>query len=1065
MPDSPSALARRILLRPLLWALVGVAVVAFGVSALFRIPVEVLPRFDFPQVAVVAHQPGATATELETLVARPIEGQVLAIPNLVSVRSVMGDGTLEIDARFRQTTNAQEDLLAVNSAIDRARGRLPPGVEPLAQIMGNAINEVVDYSVEIPSTVAPAEVERSLRASVVPALRALDGVQLVELYGAGDAAIWVQPDLDALRHHGVPITAIVAAIRSQVLLAPGGYVTAGHQDVLIEARSLPVHIADLERIPVPSPSGPIPLASLARIVRSPVPTHNAVMLDGRPGLALTIFKQPGASTVPVTKEVAKTLAETAHELPPGAHWVVTYDQGHLVHVVGTDLGRNLALGGVLAILVLFWVLGAGRGIWLLAFSIPMSLLLGIAALYEAGQSLNLMTLGALTIAVGLLADDAIIVLESIYHRWESGDGHWLGVWNGVKDIAAPDATGTFTTVAIFIPLLFVGGLAGLFFIPFALAMALSLLASLVVSLVFIPLGLGFLRATQHTRLTLAARALNWVRAKNEHAFVWVSRHPVWSVGACVVALVASAAGLALVNVSFLPLPNEGVLLESYTLPPGTSLVDTEAAVQAMTRRIEEDPAVAHVWARIGSSSRTAYTEPAYAGEVEIPLKPNTDVNSLDQIGARIEKLSRAPGIQVGLNTPTLERVGESLSGLPQPFVIHVFGSSIPKLRELANDVANRLRQVPELTDIFNNDGYPITQLDLTPRPDALATLHLTPADLYAQLEPLLAGKIVAEVPQGNVPLALYVRVADAPYKTIAELRRLPIRVGDGGSAHPAGLHPADSAGLHPADPGWLHPAHPERSRRTSGFATADDQGWTPLGELAKLDLVTTPNQIRHLEGARALDIFALPSGAPTSAISAAKDALAGIKRPPGYRITFGGLYPELERAALGVGIAAVAAFVLMLGILILQFEGLLVPGLLLLEIPLAFTGGAAALVLSGVGLNAVGLVAFLTLIGIGLNHEIVLLTRTRRNEAAGMPVEEAVREAIHVRFRPIVLTTLTAVLGMLPTALGWGQGAAPEQGLAVVLLGGILWSAVLSTNLIPALYLNRRKKQLARGRR
>jgi cobalt-zinc-cadmium resistance protein CzcA len=485
-----------------------------------------------------------------------------------------------------------------------------------------------------------------------------------------------------------------------------------------------------------------------------------------------------------------------------------------------------------------------------------------------------------------------------------------------------------------------------------------------------------------------------------------------------VLLLLSLAGLALVPVNFLPLPNEGVLLESFTLPPGSSLVDTEAVVRTITQHLQADPDVAHVFARIGSSANTAYTEPAYAGEIQISLKPGVNVNSLDAIGRRVLRESQMTGVQSALDTPTVERVGESLSGLPQPFVIHLFGSQIGELRALADQVAARLRPIPALADIFNNDGYPVTQLQMQPRPEALAAYHLTPAQLYAQINPLLNGEVVAKVPEGNVPLDIYVRLGDAPQKSLHELGQLPIRT----------------------------------------------DGWTPLGQLAELNLVNTPNQIRHIGGARALDILATPTGPLGSTITAAKNALAGLKLPPGYRWTFGGLYPELEQAALGLGLAALAAFVLMVGILILQFDGLLVPGLLLLEIPLAVMGGAIALIVSGVGLNAIGLVAFLTLIGIGLNHGIVLLYRARSNEAAGMPVEEAVKEAIHVRFRPIVLTTLTAALGMLPTAVGWGQGAAPEQGLAVVILGGVLWSAIRSTNLIPALYLHWRRKQIAKGK-
>ncbi|MBU6409391.1 MAG: efflux RND transporter permease subunit, partial [Verrucomicrobia bacterium] len=487
-------IVRNLFLRPLVWVLILAGLIGCGIDAFWRIPVEVLPRFNFPQISVITHESGATAGELETLIAWPLEGQILALPNLAGVRSVMGNGTVETDVRFQEGTDAQADLQAVNSAIDRARGQLPAEAQPWAEIMGNAINEVADYTGQVPADVPPAQVERDALANVVPALRAIPGVQRVLLYGTGDEVLWVQPDLAALHRYRVPVTAIVQAIKDQVLLAPGGYVTMGHQDALIEARNLPVHIKDLAAIPVSGTNGPIPLGSLARIVRSPMPTHNAVTLDGRPAIALTIFKQPDASTVPVTRAVQATLNSTLNQLPSGVHWVRIYDQGRLVQIVGVDLGRNLIIGGALAVAVLLWVLGAGRGIWVLACSIPLSLLMAIAGLYFAGQTLNLMTLGALTVAVGLLADDAIIVLESIYHCWEKGDDHWPGIWRGLKAIAIPDVTGTLTTVAVFVPLLFVGGLAGLFFIPFALAMTLALLASLLISLVLIPLGVGFLNA-------------------------------------------------------------------------------------------------------------------------------------------------------------------------------------------------------------------------------------------------------------------------------------------------------------------------------------------------------------------------------------------------------------------------------------------------------------------------------------------------------------------------------------------------------------------------------------------
>jgi cobalt-zinc-cadmium resistance protein CzcA len=394
-----------------------------------------------------------------------------------------------------------------------------------------------------------------------------------------------------------------------------------------------------------------------------------------------------------------------------------------------------------------------------------------------------------------------------------------------------------------------------------------------------------------------------------------------------------------------------------------------------------------------------------------------NASSLDKIGKQILDASKLPAVQTVIGTPTLERVGETLSGLPQPFVIDVYGDSIEALQSLSTEVTRRLAGVSDLSDVFNNDGYPITELRITPNPDGLALHDITPAQLFSQLHILLAGQTVATIPEGNGHLDVFVRLADPTHLSIEQLNQLPIMAN----------------------------------------------GWVALGQVADVRMATGPNVIRHLNGLRAVEILATPTAPLGQVISASKQALSTLSLPTGYEVKFGGLYPQLERAAINVGVAAVVALALMLGILTLQFDGLLVPGLLLLQMPLAFSGGAIALALSGVGLNAIGLIAFLTLIGVSLNHGIVLLQLVKRNEAQGLSVVDAVRDAVEVRFRPILLTVLTASLGLLPTALGFGKGAAPEQGLAIVTLGGLVWSGLLSTNLLPALYVYRRERQLQKA--
>ncbi|HEX7325964.1 MAG TPA: efflux RND transporter permease subunit, partial [Rhodanobacteraceae bacterium] len=687
--------------------------------------------------------------------------------------------------------------------------------------------------------------------------------------------------------------------------------------------------------------------------------------------------------------------------------VTVYRQAHLVSLIGRDLTRDMVIGGVLAILLLVWLLGRQHGVWVLALSIPMSVLFAIGGLYASGHTLNLLTLGALSLAVGLLVDDGIIVLEAIEYRWEGGLIGWAGVRAGVADIAMADVTGTLSTIATYVPLLAIGGLAGLFMRPFALAMSLALLASLLVSLTLIPLVLS--RRTRVGRAPASGqRFLGWVTLGNHRLLDLTLRRPRISLAGAGVLFIFSIGALALVPVNFLPLPNEGVLLDSFTLAPGSSLGESITTVDRMSARLRTDPAVAHVFARIGSAADTTYTEPAFAGEIQIVLKPDVSTNSLSDLAAHLVKVAAQPGVVQSVDTPTIERLGESLSGLPQPFEVTLFGNRIATLRHLSQKITRRLRSVPGLSGIFNEDAYPITGLRITPHPAVLRSVGLTPAALATQLGLLLHGRVLATLPNGASSLNLYLRQAGAPYLDITQLGREPIHT---------------------------------------------PQGWVPLSRLASLKLRAQPNQLEHFNGARALAILATPLRPLGSVEANARAALRGLHLPSGYRISFGGMYPALIHSAESLGLAIVAALLLMFGIVALQFGGWRLPLILLLQVPLAFTGASFALAISGVGLNVTGLIGLLTVAGINLNHGIVLLTYVRQHEKNGMAPADAVRRAVQERLRPILLTALTASLGMLPLALGLGTGAEPEQGLAIVVLGGVLWSSMLSTNLLPALYL------------
>ena len=992
---------------PFIWILFYSVMILLGLFALHKIPTEVLPKFDFPQISVVVRQPGATAQEMENMIIKPLEGQFLSLPGVQTVRSNIGSGSAEIDIRFNQNTKDTSDLQLIRSAISKVSADLPQGVNPKAQIMGNSINEVADYGLLVNKKSSLLKAQVDIKTKIIPLLRAIPGVQKVDLFGQGPDSFWIQPNLKAMYQYGVTLQDISHAIRQRVVIGPDGYITLGHQDIMIQTSSLPNSSIDLGKTLVESKKGKIPLSAIATIKHLPIPTHNAVLLDRKPSIIIAVFKQSGTSTLNVTQAVAKVLKSHTQELPKDTKWVKIYSQGHLVKLIGTDLSRDLLIGGLLAIAVLFIILGAGKHVLILAITIPLSLLLAVAGLYWSGNTLNLLTFGALTIAIGLLVDDSIIVFESIYHSWEEGYTGIEGVIKGLKAIAAPDISGTLTTVAAFAPLLFVGGLAGLFFAPFSLAMILALFASLLISLTLIPLSMEFLQKRKISSFKIGSNIIDYLRRQNEKLLKFALAKPRLSLFLTIVIFILSLVFVAFKSVNFLPLPNEGVLLESFALPPGTSLKQTKTVVEEITKKIQADPIVAHTYARIGSASDTFYTEPSSSGEIEIVLKSSVNVNDLNTLSQHFLKMSKTPGVQLDIGTPTIERLGESLSGLPQPFVLRLFGPDISTLRKLSKKITEKLRHINALSDVFNNDGYPVTQIRLQPLLLNMQTYDISPKELQKKLGVLLGGKIITQIPHNNHYIDVFIRMKKVHNLSMQNLKNLPIHT---------------------------------------------KKGWIPLKRLAKINFIISPNKIRHFNGARELDITAFPTTSLSSAVNDAKKAINSLKLPSGYYITFGGLLPQLKNALFLISIAAIIALIIILAILVIQFEKLLIPFILLIQIPLAFTGGALALGISGVGLNAIGIIGFFTLIGISLNHGIVLLDYVKQYEKEGMKKIDAIYEGVRVRFRPIFLTVITAILGMLPTALGLGKGAAPEQSLAIVIMGGIFWSALLSTNLLPALY-------------
>ena len=1000
----------RLYRRPIVFV-IGVVVLAItGLSSMGRLPIDLFPDLNYPLVNVITHTPAGAARDVEQLITRPIENAMLGLNDLQRVRSVSAPGFSQVTIEFRWGVDVIQARQIVASRLSQALGSLPPGVRPEIENIGTSLAMVSTYSV---SGDDPVALRGWAQYQLAPRLESLAGVAHVLVMGGGRESFRIDLDPDKLVAHRVSPVRVIEAIGDENVLDTGGRLDQHGRELLIRTDGLIRDVKTLRGVVVQrgEDGRPVTLGEVARVYRGPLPERYRVTANRHPAVVFTIQKQPGASTMAVSREVDRILQDI--KPPGGARIGKFYDQAEIIGLAYRNMRNNLLIGALLAVVTLLWVMGRDRTTWIVAVTLPMAVLGSFALMDLFGLGFNLMTLAALTVAIGLIADDSVIVLENIDRHRAMGKPPMRATLDGLREIVAPDLAGTLTVLAAFAPLLLVTGLAGRLFRPFGLTFSFMLVLSFVFSVALVPVAAAhWLRPFEKiktARQSLGARLIAHLGRLNDRALVRLLRHPVVTIAVALTLLVGSMGLLTLNPVRFMPLLDEDSLLVSYELAPGTSLTESDRFGDEIESRFLALAAVESVFRRTGSPEDSFYLEGPEQGELVVRLRASAGV-SAGAVRAQLEEtLASYPGVLDRVGDPTTEKIDESFSGLPALFGVTVFSTDLKTLYAAAGKVENAVSATPGFANVINNTKVPIDQIVVRIDRAACAELRVEAKTVADTVHIAMEGFSADETLLDQKPMRFFVRYANESRNAPDAIKRLLVRTPDGRSI--------------------------------------------PLARLAHVTQEHGYPTIEHQHGVRSLTMSAEIQGNPLAAIHRLDRAIAALNLDPGVQVGYAGEYKQLLITGSQTLWALLGAALLVYGVVAFQLGGLLDPLIVLVKLPIDFLGAAIALAIMRQPLDVTLPLGLITLVGVSVNNAIVLLTFTRNFRRDGLDAAEAVQRAVSLRFRPMLLTHITTLLALVPAAIGLGRGPQLLQPLGVMLFGGLTAGTLLTLTLLPVIYV------------
>jgi HAE1 family hydrophobic/amphiphilic exporter-1 len=1019
-----SWLARLSLANRGLVALVALVITAFGAFAIPSLKQQLFPSLEFPAAFVAASYPGASPDIVEQQVTEPIEEAVQGLPGLSRVSSTTREGSATVQVEFEFGTNLTDSVNRLQTNLNRIDAQLPPNVDPF--VFAGSTDDLPAIVLAASSTEDERTFAAKLDRSVLPELQGIDGVRDATVTGARELTVVITPDPATLAAAGADPTAIPALLRANGIATPAGTLTQGDTALTVQVGKPLASLDDLRNLYLAGPR-PVRLGDIATVDQQLAAPTSLTRTNGKPSLGLSITAKPDGNAVEISHQVRERLPELTRMLGGDAALTVIFDQAPFIEKSIEGLTTEGLLGLLMAVLVILVFLLSVRSTLVTAVSIPLSVVVALLALWSGDLSLNLLTLGALTIAVGRVVDDSIVVLENIKRHLGYGEARRDAIISAVREVAGAVTASTLTTVAVFAPIALVGGFVGQLFAPFAITVTVALLASLLVSLTVIPvLAYWFLKPPKGTDPEAVRRQAEQREQRNllQRAYLpvirFATRRRLTTLLIGVIVFVGTIGLAGRLETNFIDQSGATTLSVTQEMPIGTNLAATDAAAKRVESIVAETAGVADYQVTVGGGGFLGFLGGGQSNEASfsITLDDNVDAQAVEN-----DLRGKLAGLG-GAGELTVAPGGGGPGGASADQLQVIVQAADPDvLRQASEQVRQAMADTPDVTEVTTDLATSAPRVEISVDRAAAARAGLT----ETQIGPVI-GQVFRGSPLGQVTL---------------DGRQQDVILRFGGAA------PADVKAI-----GALRLPAP------GGTVTVDS--------VADVSTVDAPVAISRIDGDRSARVTGKATGSNLGATTAALTTrLDDLTLPAGASYTIAGVSADQAEAFRDLGLALLAAIAIVFLIMAATFRSLAQPLILLVSIPFAATGAIGLLLATGTPLGVPALIGMLMLVGIVVTNAIVLMDLINQYREAGMSVQEAVIEGGRRRLRPILMTAVATIFALLPMAFGLtGDGGFISQPLAIVVIGGLISSTLLTLVLVPTLYtmVERRKERRAARR-
>lgn len=997
--------------QPVFITMVMVAVLVVGGLFFNSMGLDLFPDISLPVVAVQTVYPGASPEEVESLVSKPIEEALGSLNRLSSIRSTSTDSMSLVIAEFDMEYSSKAAAEDVRERLATVRPTLPGDIrEPTVTRFDPASAPILSFAIADRSgRLSPDELRTLAEKSIKPRIERVPGVAAVGLVGGLEREVHIDLDLSRLRAHNLSVQQVMGAVKGENLSLPGGRLGDGSTEDLLRTTGEFRSIEEIGLVQLLRPQlAPVYLRDISTISKGYKDQRTMSRVDGSDSVVASVQKQSGTNTVQVADAVKRELQAIESERPDLA-LAVAADQSVFTREATNDLLISLVVGGLLAAAIVFLFFRDLRNTLVTVAGLPVILLGTFGAMYVLGFSINMITLMALALSIGMLIDDAIVVRENIFRHMEGGEDPRAAASRGTAEIALAVVATTFSVVAVFGPIAFTTGIAGKLFREFGLTVVLAVLISLFEAFTLAPMlsAYFFKRVDPEKRGSRSRRGsvYSWIEAAYRAILGWSLGHRIVVAVVAVVVFVSGLAVLPLLGRSFMPSSDRGEATVNLELPAGIALARTDRATRQVEELLLKEPEVAQVFTQVGAGEGAAEK-----ASIRVKLKERGHTEAF--LGRVRPQIAAVPNVSFSIEQQTVEGIGSSAAAgavRGRPIQINFQGEDFDDLELASRQMMEALQAIPGAVDVSRSlkPGRPEVRVRLD-RARA-ADLGVSTAQAASTIRTLVNGEKASRFrsPEGDVDIV--VRLQEAHRQKVEDVLQLPVLSASGGQVS--------------------------------------------LNAVASVQRELAPTQIERQDRQRQIVVGAGYQGRDLGAVTSdARAALAQLQLPPGVSASFAGQSRYMQDMMVALTMALGLAVLFLYMVLASQFGSFVQPLIIMLALPLSFVGAFGALLATGRSLDMLAMIGLVLLMGLVTKNSILLIDFINRLRRQGLPRGEAILRAGPVRLRPILMTTLAMIFGMVPVALGLGAGSELRVGMAVTVIGGLITSTVLTLVVVPVAY-------------